>query len=137
MVLVAIDVELGGHFATQLRLGQHALDRFFDNLFGPACEQAREGLLAEAAGKTGIAAVDLALALEAGEPDFAGVDDDDVIAHIEERRVLRIPLAAQHAGRFGCESAQRFAAGVDDEPFPADLERAWNICRHRYSLSQA
>ena len=95
MLVVAIDVELGGHFAAEFGLGEHALDGLFDDLLGAALDEADEGLLAQTAGKAGIAAIGLALAFEAGEADFAGVDDDDVVAHVEEGRVLRDSLAAR------------------------------------------
>ena len=100
MLVAAINLELGAHLAAQLGLGQHALDRFFDNLFRTALEQAHERLFAQAAGETGIAAIKLLLALQPGQPHLLGIDHDHVIAHIDERartsdsfcRSARLPL---------------------------------------------
>src|SRR5580698_8452709 len=130
MLVVAIDVELGGHLAAEFRLGEHALDRLFHDFLGATLDEAHKRLFAQAAGEAGVAPVSLTLRLEAGEPALARIDDDDVIAHIEEGRVFGVALAAQHTGRFGGEATQGFAAGVDHEPLPADVMRARNICRH-------
>src|SRR5579883_1151695 len=132
VLLTAIHIQLRRHFAAELGLGQHALDRFFNNLFRLALKQANEGLFAQAAGETGVAAIDLALALEAGEAYLLRVDHDHVVAHINKRRIFGISLATEHTGRFGCQTSQGLAVCVQHEPLAADLVRARNIRRHLY-----
>ncbi len=130
VIRAAINLQLGSHLAAQLGLGQHPLDCLFDDLFRTAGEQANERLFAQAAGEAGVAAIDLLLALQAGQPHFVGVDDDDVVAHVHERGVFRAALAAQHAGRLGGQTAQRLAAGVHHEPLTGDIMRARHVSRH-------
>src|SRR5271156_2220920 len=111
-VLVAlVNLELGVHLPAHLGLGEHALDGFFDDLFGLKGEEADKGLFAQAAGEAGVAAVELSLALEAGEPNLFGVDDDNMVADIDIGGVLRAPLTGQVAGGDGGETAQGLAAG--------------------------
>ena len=55
-----VDLELGGHLASELGLGEHALDGLLDDGFGTAGEELDEGLFAEAAGEAGVAAIELA-----------------------------------------------------------------------------
>ena len=63
-----------------------ASSRIFSGL---RLEQARKRLFAQTAGEAGVAAIDLLLALQPGQPDLLGVDHDHVIAHIDVRHVLR------------------------------------------------
>ncbi len=50
---------------------------------------------------------------------------------------LRVLFAAQNAGGFSRQSAQRLAGGIDDEPLAGNLERAWYKCRHLYPVLPA
>ena len=54
--------------------------------------------LAEAARVAGVAVVDLVVELLAGHADPLAVDDDDEVAGVDVRRVLRLALAAQRVG---------------------------------------
>ncbi len=72
MIVALVNLQLGRHLAAHLRLGKHALDGVFHNLFRTALKQARERLLAQAAGKSGVAAIQLLLALQARQPDLLG-----------------------------------------------------------------
>ncbi len=134
MLVAPVDLELGGHLPAHLALGQHALDRVFHNLLRPARQEANERLFAQPTGKPGVAAVDLLLALQAGQHNLLRVDHDHVVTHVDEGGVFRVFLAAQHAGRFSCQASQGLAAGVNDEPFAGDIVRARKIRRHRYLL---
>jgi hypothetical protein len=95
-----------------------------------AVQQARERLLAQPAGETGVAAIELALSLEAGQADLLRVDDDYVVAHIDVRHVLGIQLAAQHIGSFGRQTAQRLAAGIHYKPLAVNILAARNKGAH-------
>ena len=67
--------------------------------------------------------IDLLLALAAGEHDLLGIDDDDVVAVIDMRRVGRLVLAAQPHG--------------DDRGEPADDQALASISTHFFSMSAA
>src|SRR5579862_3768175 len=90
-----VDLELGCHLAAHLGLRQHALDGLLDDGFGATGEELDEGLFAEAAGESGVAAIELLVSLEAREHDLFGVDDNDVIAHIDVGGVERVELAGE------------------------------------------
>src|SRR5262249_6026 len=66
-------------------------------------------------------AVDLVLAVLAGQHDFFRVDDDDIVAVIDMRGVGRFVLAAQAHRHQACEAADHEARGVDDDPFLLDV----------------
>ncbi len=121
MVGALVDLELGGHLAAELALGQHALDGLFENLFRTADEQLAVLLFAQAAGEAGVAAVELLAGLHAGEVDLLGVDHDDVVAHIDVGRVERVGLAGEDARGVRGEAAERLAGGVDHEPLALDV----------------
>ena len=134
MLVAAVNIQLGRHLAAQLGLGQHALDRFFHDLFRLPLEQPHKRLLTQTARKAGVTAIHLLLALQPGQAYLLGIDDDNVIAHIHKGHVLGIPLAGQHAGDFGGQAAQRFAAGIHHKPLTVNLVRARNVCRHRFPV---
>src|SRR5581483_12107251 len=106
------------------------LDRLFHDLFRLALEQADKGLFTQTARESGVAAINLLLALQPCQADLLRIDHDHVIAHINVGGVLRIPLAAQHAGRLGRKTPQRLAARVYYEPLALNLMRAGNVRRH-------
>jgi hypothetical protein len=121
MLIALVNLELGGHLAAELGLGKHALDRLLDDGFGTAGKQLDEALFTQAAGKAGVAAIHLLVALHAGEDDLLGVDHDDVIAHVDVGRVERIELAGEDGGGGGGEASEGLAGGVDDEPLALDV----------------
>ena len=53
--------------------------------------------------------------------DLLRVDDDDEVAGVDVRRVLRLVLAAQRVGDVRRETAEGLALGVDDVPAALDL----------------
>src|SRR5262249_24365029 len=101
---------------------QHAFDRFLhDPLRKIALEDRARGALFDAADVAGVVAIDLVLALPAGQHDFFRVDDDDIVAVIDMRRVGRFVLTAQPHRHQACEAADHEAGGVDDDPFLLDV----------------
>ena len=126
MLRTLVDLELGGHLAAHLALGQHALDGLFDDGLGTACKQLDEGLFAQTTGETGVAAIELLAGLEAGENDLFAVDDHDVVAHVDVGGVQGAVLAGEDGGGGGGETAERLAGGVDDEPLALDVLAAGN-----------
>jgi len=57
--------------------------------------------------------VELVRELGAGDAYGAGIDDDDVIAKVLMRGVIRLVLALQAMRDFRCQAAQRLARRVD------------------------
>src|SRR5258708_1627855 len=121
MLCAFVDLELGGHLAAELGLGKHTLDGLLDDGFGATGEKLDERLFAEAAGKAGVAAIELLVRLEAGEHDLFGIDDNDVITHIDVGGVEDVELAGEDRSGLSGETAERLAAGVEDEPLALDI----------------
>ena len=63
--------------------------------------------------------VDLLIFLAAGQLHLRRVDDDDVIAGVDERRVGRLVLALQQPRGHGRDAAEHLAVGIDDVPAAA------------------
>ena len=74
--------------------------------------------------------IELLLFLAAGQPDLRRVDDDDVIAGVDVRRVDRLVLALEQAGRLGRDPAEDLAFGVDDVPLPLHTAGSGNKRTH-------
>ena len=92
-------------------------------------------LLAQAPFVAAVIPVQLLFFLAARQPDLRGIDDDDVIARVDIRRVDRLVLALQEARRFGRHPAQDLALGVDDVPLPLHTAGSGNKRTHERSLS--
>src|ERR1700678_1563223 len=135
MLATLVDLKLGGHLTAHLVLGKHALDGLLDDRFGATGQELDEGLFAETTGETGVAAIELLVRLEAGEDDLFGIDDDDVIAHIDVGGVEDVELAGEDGGGLGGEAAERFAAGVEHEPLTLNIFAARNGGGHRWFYS--
>src|ERR1700753_1423150 len=135
MVFALVDLELGGHLAAELGFGQHTFDGLLDDGFGATGEEFDEGLFAEATGETGVAAIELLVRLEAGQHDLFGVDDNDVIAHVDVWGVEGIELAGENGSGLGGETAEGFAAGVEQEPLALNVFAAWDRSGHRLGYS--
>src|SRR5207244_2717903 len=60
------------------------------------------------------------------------VDDNDKLAGVQMRRVLRTMLAAQDGGNLHRQPADDLVGGVDDEPTLLDLVLLGHVGRHRF-----
>ena len=130
MLAALVDLELCGHLAAHLVLGEHSLDGLLDDGLGTAGKELDEGLFAETTGEAGVAAIELGVSLEAGEDDLLGIDDDDVVAHINVRSVEGVELAGENRSCCGGEASESFAGGVDDKPLALDVFSAGDGCCH-------
>src|SRR5258708_3464234 len=77
-----------------------------------------------------MAVVGLPLGLLAGDAQLRDVDDDDIIAGVDVRRVLRLMLAAQPRGNLHRQPPQDFALSVDHVPAELDLARFCRVGLH-------
>jgi len=83
----------------------------------------------------GVMVIGFGLALAAGEHDFGGVDDDDVVAAIDVRRIGRQMLAAQPHRDERREPADDQTLGVDQNPLLLDFGGLRQIAFHdRFSV---
>ena len=85
---------------------------------------------AQAARVARVPVVHLVVELLAGDRDLLGVDDDDEVAGVDVRRVLRLVLAAQRVGDARRETPEGLALGVDEVPLRA---RSRRVSRSRSS----
>src|SRR4029453_2104569 len=91
----------------------HALDRLLHHALGKtALEDLLGGTLLDAADEAGVLVVHLLVALATGEHDMRGVDDDDVVAAIDMRRIGGKVLAAQAHGDDRAEAAEQSTLGA-------------------------
>src|SRR6185369_435872 len=75
----------------------------------------------QSAGITRVPVIDLVLGFSPGHPHLRCVHDDDVVAGVDVRRVLRLMLAAQAHRDLGGELAEHLALSVDHEPAVLDF----------------
>ena len=70
---------------------------------------------------TGVPVVLLLLLLAPRDLHLVGIDDDDVVTHVEVGRVGRLVLAAQDTRYLGGQTAKNPVGGVDYEPLAIDF----------------
>ena len=96
--------------------GHHAADSHPHGDFGLLLHQNAIGGLFQTAHPAGVGAVELLLALLAGEDGLAGIDNDDVVAAVGVGGVGDFALAAQQIRSPDGGLAQGLAGGVQDVP---------------------
>src|SRR5579872_4125698 len=121
MLRSPIDLELGSHLPAQLALRQHALDRLFQNSLGPAGSLLGIRFLPQTTRETRVAVIDLLLGLHAGYLDLLGIDHDDVMAHVDKRRVFRIRFAGENTRGLAGKAAERLPLGIYHVPLALDI----------------
>src|SRR6516165_5192376 len=95
MIGAWIDPQISELYAAKRSARQHALDSLFNHAFGEAPFHDRIGsALFDPTDEAGVVVIDLLLLLTAREHRLGGVDDDDVVAVIDVRRVGCLVLAA-------------------------------------------
>ena len=125
VVRAGVDLELGQLLAGEPVARQHPLDGLADHFLGAAVEHLGQRPRLDPARVAAVAPVGLLRELVAGDADLLGVDDDDEVAGVDVRRVLRLALAAQGVGDLGRQTAQGLALGVDDVPVSLAVWREW------------
>ncbi len=73
----------------------------------------------------GVLVVELVGELGAGDPHGARIDDDDVIAKVLMRRIIRLVLALQAMRDLRGQAAQGLACRIDDDTSRLGLLQAW------------
>src|SRR5687767_14142326 len=112
-----VDLQLRDLLPAERAARKHVEHRVADDRLGMLRQLLGERNLALASGISGEALVELLLRLLPREPDLVGVEDDDEVARVEERRVDGLVLAHQDHRDLGRETAQDLVLRVDHEPF--------------------
>src|SRR5262249_30528732 len=91
---------------------EHPLARLADDLGRTALELVAKRAAPEPAGVAGVSVVELVVELRPRHRDLLGVHNDDEVARVDMRRVLRLALAPQRVGDLGRQPTERLALGV-------------------------
>src|SRR6185503_39798 len=136
MIRSNVDLELLAHLFAELILRQHAANRRLEHSLRMALHHLLGGNFLQPAGPTGVMPIDLVLQFVPGENHFLSVDDDNVIAHVQEGCISCLVLSHQQARGDRCEPADRLPVGIDDKPVAGLLEvlPARNECLHDTNL---
>src|SRR5207248_6946116 len=112
----AIYLQLAGHGASQLGVGQHTCDGLLDYLLRLTLEALFVLLGFHTARKPRVVVVDLTISLKPRDLDLRGVDYDHVIAGVKKWSVLNAVFAREDARHATRQPAQCLAGSVDDKP---------------------
>ena len=127
---LGVDLELLEHCVPKRTLRQHSFDRLLQHPPRVLGVQFREADFANATGIAGMAVVFLVFGLVAGDADFRGVDNDDVVAGIDVRSVLGLVLATQTRRDLSRETAEHLALSIYHIPVVIDCARLRRIGFH-------
>src|SRR5262245_48302091 len=134
MIRTGVHFELAIHRLTELRLRQHAVHGLFDEPLRATLAHNARPVFTEAPLVPGMLTVDLLVFFPAGQLDLGSIDDDDVIAGVDERRIGRLVLTLEEARRLGGDSTEHLVTGVDDVPVggPRGLRRGHEAGHYRF-----
>src|SRR5437867_3194928 len=130
MLRARIDLELQQLLPREPVLREHSLDRLAQHLGRPPLELLAQRTHLQAARVARMPIDHLLVELLAGDLDLLGVDDDDEVAGVDVRRVLRRALAAQLVRDLSSQTAEGLALGIDDVPASLDLARLCVVGLH-------
>src|SRR5262249_60111284 len=116
MLGARIHLQLGQLPPSEAVAREHPLDRLADHLGRTALELVAKWAAAEAAGIARVAVIQLVVELGAPHGDLFGVHDDDEVAGVDVRRVLRLALAPPRGPDLGRPAAKRPALRVNPGP---------------------
>ena len=103
---------------------KHAFDGALERLGRMAGKQFFKRIVLEVADKTGIVVVHFLLLFSAGNGNFVRIDDDDVIARVLVRRILRLVFAARESCGF-CGNAAERRSRTMRVLYPALLQKSY------------
>ena len=119
-----INTQICHLLAAECTTRQHALDGGSHDPIGKfSLKYLASGTLLNAARMAGMPIINLVGPLLAGQLDFIGVDDDNIVAHIHMRGKSRLVLAAQAHCDDRRQTAQNDAFGINQEPLFVDISR--------------
>lgn len=115
-----IDIQVAIELVAQTVFGEHATDSMFEDTFGVRFEQFGGSSLALATGIASITLIDFIGHLVAGEDDFLGVDDNDVVAAVDVRGEGRFGFPSEDVGDTGSQASYGLVGGIDQHPLLFD-----------------
>ena len=130
-----VNVQLEEHIAGELVLGEHSLDRRFDDIFGFACAKIRKLNVFFAADVAAVEHIFLAVFLFAGHADFFRVDYNYVVAAVGIGRVNRLMASAEYVGDFYGQTTQHLVGRIDHIPLLLLVFLCYcriHLCKEKY-----
>ena len=112
-----IDVEVAEQLVAQTVLGEHAFHHLTEEAILAFGLEACGCRLTLSAGVSGVTQIHAIVPLIAGQNDFVGINDDDVVSAINVRSEVGFVFAPEQLGNLGAQTSQRLAVGIDDHPF--------------------
>ena len=110
--------------------GQHAAHSHTHSQLGLLLHQDAVLGLLQTTHVAGVGAVELLLALLAGEDGLVSVDDDDEVAAVGVGGVLGLVLTTQQGSGGGSGLAQRLAGSIENVPLALDVTLVCHKGRH-------
>ena len=121
MLRTGVDVELAENLCAETVLRKHALDRVFNDTDREAIEHLAGRCEGRAALIARVTEVGLVRQLLSRELYLLSIDDDDVVAGINMRRVDGLVLAAQNFRDLRCKTADRLVLCIYDLPLALNI----------------
>src|SRR5437868_3477052 len=116
MIRTGVHLQLAVHRLADLRLREHAAHGVLHEALRMALTDDARARLPKSAFVSAVLAINFLVFFAAGEFDLRGVDDDDVIAGVDEGGIRRFVLALKNARRASGDAAEYLAVGVNQMP---------------------
>ena len=130
MSITRINAQLLDHLPAKAVLRQHTLNCELDGSLRCMLDQFLEAHTLQAADVAGVAVVHLVRPLVPGNTYLFRVDDNNVVAGVDVRRVHRLVLPAQPQRDFRCQPTQSFISSINELPVPPHFGRFRSKCLH-------
>ena len=116
MLAAGVNFQFFQHGASKRAAWQHAFDCDFQHSARVFCLHFVEGSAFQVGDVAGVAVVNFVVAFFAGNAQFVGIDDDDVVAGVNVGGVFRFVFAAQTQGDFAGKASQGFVCSINQIP---------------------
>lgn len=120
MLWTGIHMEVTVELISKTVLGKHAANGVFENALGMASEDLCGCGLTLAARVTGVTLIDFVGHFLAGEDNFFGIDNDNVVATINMRGEARFGLATEDVGNASGQTSYGLILGINEHPILLD-----------------
>ena len=121
------------HVPAQCILGKHTLDGKFNHTSRVRFDHSPKRNMLFVPHVTGVREVRFLVGLTPSQGHLFGIDHDDVIAHVEVRRIHGLVLATEDSRDTCGQPAQGFAFSIDEPPPTLDIFGFWSVSLHSLS----